>query len=1334
MIKYVSKKIVKVAGVFALTCLSFFAEAQSINWAQAGPIYAAGRMRCMIIDKSDPSGNTMYVGSTTSGVFKSTNAGVNWTGLTSTVADRVVSYMAQANDNTIYVATGEGFLRASERLKSQPGTGLYKITGTNLTQVANAAVTGTAITKVACSPVNPQIIAIAGNLGILISSNGGSTFIVAPGTPTAADITGQDLKFDSNGILYCTVGNENGDAPASNALVSSKVYRSSDAALSNFTDITPPAMGAVSTTDYGRIELAIAPSNNNVIYASCANKFISTNRASSTTKGLFVSYDAGTTWALIHVGSAQLDALGNGGTAASGDKSHCIIVHPSNSDLILIGSYQLYAWQRNNGSNSNPIGNWAKIGTNLAPNTQLYLHENIHDIKRVGSTGNEKYYLVTDAGIYRSVDNLFTFQPFYQGIVTGQFNNVSIERYPTGVVPSSSGSSVTPYSGFIGGTANAGLIYFSGNYPNVSLENSFIGGEVDAAELSKILPSVAYASSSDGKLWLNSDVKTGAFAQKDVVKNTYNTSTGALTAQEAISFANPGYSVTGTPLKMWENYGQVAATPDSVVFYNDSLRLFASMTGVATLTTQTTFSFSASRPNSFALIDSIVVRTGTVVLPITAGKDSPPFTGSDKKDITIKLSNSYLIAPTGTTAIISNSLSQAGPVVSPSTSIVFNSSTLQDNINVTFNAPPFLAKTTPSSSNVPDFAAYYRVFCTVFYKYKAGDIVKVVDDRISTKTATYTAALTNSLGWVYDGATLSSFTMSATNATAVTNPTFVLTSPGTTVASSSNQTFTITPVVSTAYSITAYGNYTASAKPVSHTIVAVPGTGTAAITSPSYVLTPGNFTQTAVVFSVTPASTTNYTILEIGTGTLTNSTFSTINTSTYVLNPGSITQSTPVFTITVPLTATVGTYTIQGLSSNTLTGANTTSNTTSLPVRTFSTLGTGTLPPISKKNSPVKIATAFSSRLAYAGVQNRIYVSTQALSLNDPLSSVCVSASVALTCDATGAKTNSLITVVGKPTILEWSKSGSELYYATDANNLYRVSYLHTLLDSTSRNYNGKLHTNIYKFQASTTSNTNPNSPYRTTLIGTFTAGITSINVAESNTLMVVTLNDPLGTPVMVSTGNIVTTNTSNIGFVTATGDLITNSGAAGAKVNCALIEKSQPNQKVFVGTDIGLFYTSNITAGSPSWSKVVNVGLPDAQVFDIKQQTMSPWDCYNSGQIYVATNGRGVWYTSNFFTPQVISVKENLSDKKAENNLSLYPNPTSTEVFVNFNAVDGETANVNIMDITGKVVVTQYIGKLYNGEVSVPVEVSSLTSGIYMVNVTSTSGVKRVAKLIVTK
>ena len=1171
MIKYISKKLVKTTGIVALTALSTFVQAQTINWAPAGPLYTVGRIRNMVVDKTDASGNTLYAGSTTSGVFTSTNGGVSWAGLPSTVANRVTSYMAQAANGVIFVATGEGFLRPSEKLKAQPGSGLYKIVSGNLVQVAPASATGSVITKVACSPVDPSIVAIAGSNGILISIDGGSTFTVPAGIPTSTDvITGQDLKFDNSGILYCTIGNEKFDLPAANANVYSKILKS-NANLTNFTDITPTAIVGVPVLDFGRIELAVAPTNNNVIYASCANKFKSTNRASSTTQAFMVSYDAGSSWALISIGSAQLDPLGNGGTAASGDKAHCLTVDPFNAERVFIGSYQLYSWTRNNGSNTNPVGNWQKIGLNFIPNFQLYIHENVHDVKFVTSGSSiSKSYIITDAGLFRSVDNLLTFQPFYQGIVTGQFNTVSIERYPVGVIPTASGSNVTPYSGFIGGTSNAGLNYFSGNYPTVTVENSFLGGEVNAAELSKILPSVAYVSTSDGKIYLNSDVKTSAFAQKDAVKNTYGGTPPALTGQSTIPFAVNAFSVTGVPFKLWENYGQrnpsptftpSPGTPDSLVFYNDSLRLAASFVSANTLSTQTLFSFSAPRPNKFALIDSVVVRTGTVQL--STGGFSPTFSGNNLKQIHLATVLGYTVSPAAASNTVPISVpiqtpvmayQGGGTVTTPPTSsicttsntITLNQSTLTDNISVTFSVAPY-ANFTATTTN----PAFYRVFCTVFYKYKVADTVYVVDNTISTKTATYTIKVDRNLSW----------------------------------------------------------------RPIS-----------------------------------------------------------VCNSSVVAIQKDSV-----------------------------------------------------------RKHSIQKVASAYSSRFAFPGVLNRIYVSTNHLSLNDPISYIAVGGDGALTDDNNGVKTNSVITIPGKPTILEWSKTGLELYYATDDNKLYRISHLHTLLDSTARNYNGKLYSTYYKFNASGTPN--PNCPYRTTLLGTFTKPITSISIAESNTLMALTFNDPTGTSVMTSTADISKSDFNNIGFTSSTGNLVTALGASGAKVNCSLIEKTAPYKTAFVGTDIGLYYTPDITVSNPVWTgTVTNVNLPTAQIFDIKQQTLKNYECYNSGQIYVATNGRGVWLTNNYFAANVISVKENSKDVKAENNLSVYPNPTSGEVFLNFNGIDGETATITVMDITGKVVLTQYLGKLYTGQISASVDASSLTSGMYIVNINSTSGIKRVAKLVVTK
>ncbi|MBL7912012.1 MAG: T9SS type A sorting domain-containing protein [Bacteroidia bacterium] len=1329
MIKYLSKKLVKAVAVVALAGLSGVADAQPFNWSQAGPIYNAGRSRNMIVDKNDPTGNTLYVGSASSGVFYSNDGGVNWSAVTLSGNKLNVSYIAQAADGKIYVATGEGFLRPGQKLKAQAGTGLYVINGTSLQLVAPASMVGTVINRVACSPQSAQKIALATNLGILASTDGGTTFNVLSGPPTATTCIGQDVKFDSNGLLYASAGNENSTSPAA-ANEFSKVYKSTDNNLTALTPITTMTSSLLQNDAYGRIELAIAPSNNSVIYACAATKYAGPAApASATTKGLFVSYDAGATWGLILQGSPQLDPLGSGGAIASGDYAQVITVNPFNSDLLYVGSYQFYTWVRTGGPNSNPVGTWTKPSLTFNVFPQLYLAPNIHDIKLIPSgTSISRYYFVTDAGIYRSSDGLLSYQPFYKGLITGQFNSVSIERYPlsSGSSTSAAGTAITPYSGFIGGTGGNGLNYFSGNFPLVTSEVGWGNGDVYQSEFSKILPNAAYYTAGSGKLFRTTDVRTSAPTQIDLLVNAK--------LQTIVPYDNTAYNVTGTPFKLWENYGQTAASPDSAVFYNDTLRFSASMIGVQTLTTQTTFTFSAARPNQYALIDSIVVRTGTVVLPISGtAKDSPGFTGSDKKDINIAFVDTYTAPATG--SFTPPIKAQAGPVVTASTSVVLNSTTLLDNIAVTFTAPPFLAKTTASYTGVPDAAAYYRVFCTVFYKYKAGDIVQVVDDKISTKTYTYSTTLSQPLSWDYNGS-LTSYTMgAAASSSAVSNPTYVLT-PGA-YAPSSNPVFTVAPITTTNFSLTTYGGYTVTAKPVTYTINAIPS-GTV-VPTPSYVLTPGNITQTATAFVVTPTATTNYTISEIGTGTITGSTtFSTVNSSTYNLMPGNVTQATPVFTVQVtPAAATA--YTLTGLSSNTLIGANTSTVVTPATVASFSTFGYF-LAGVPNQNRPVKITNVTSARIAM-GYGANVYVSNAPLSLNNPLSMINVSANKCLTTDAAGNKlsgASNTVAISGTVTALEWSKSGTELYYATNdplSGNkfLYRVSYLDALLDSTAKSYSGKLHTNVFTFTntvAPDGTKNNPRCPYRTALLGTFTNVVTGINVTNDDKAIAVTFDDATasGTKILYSTvADVRKCNFTNVALVSKNG-----SGLPASKIYCSLMEMSD-NKKVFVGTDLGVYYTSDITAGSPSWSDANNGQLPVLQVFDLKQQVMRTWDCYNSGLIYAATNGRGIWVNKNFMNTYYVSVEE-LEAAKRENSLSLFPNPTNGDVFVAFNSNEGETAVINVMDINGRIVKHEMLGKLNSGEAKYTLDTKDLSSGMYIVSINSDMGTKRVAKLIVTK
>jgi len=1344
-------KLGKTLGLVGFLSLSGLIEAQTFNWAPAGPIYSAGRSRNMVVDKSDVSGKTLFVGSTTSGVFKSIDGGANWSAMDDQGTVRNISYMAQASNNVIFVATGEGFLRPGQKAKAQAGTGLYKLTGNTLELVAGAANTGSVINRIACHPSNPAIIALATNLGILVSNDGGVNYTSVIPNTTVNLTVGVDVKFNSTGILFCTIGNPEGST-ALTATVATKVWRSTDITLTSFTNITPTSP-VLSDANYGRIELAISPSNPNIIYASCAKKY--TNNSSASLQGLFVSDDAGTNWGLIAQGSSAIDHLSNGGTIATGDYSQVLLVNPSDPGQIFMGGYFFYIWTKTSASYiNNPIGIWTKnISSPFAQGSPFYLHENIHDIKITGSGSSTKFYFITDAGIYRSSDMFSinqnlppSFQPFYKGLVTGQFNSVSIESFPLGTNTGSNavpGTAVVPYSGFIGGTGANGLTYYSGTADNVSSEISYLSGEVYNAEYSKILSDAALTTVGSGGLYRTTNAKN---SNPGLVNVNYYTGVLSRVAPTAADFVNTGYGTSGTPFKLWENYGQVSPSPDNATFYNDSTRFVASMIGLSTLTTQTTFTFSAARPNSFALIDSIIVRTATVVVP-GAPNVPTPFTGNDRKDLVIKFPANYTVSPTITVpsftvlGITSTNPPTFGPYGPSPSSNALHGATLNavtdtakkavknvDKISITFTSAPFATKT-QTYSNVPDPASYYRVFATVFYKYKVGDTIQVVDNNISTKTTSYTTVLTNSLSWRYGSGP--NYTLVANTNTVVPNPTFVI-NPGN--ISSPTPTFVVSNWQATTYTITTLGTYSLSALPVEHTLTAV----NVPTNASSYTLFPGAVTQTNAVFVVTPTATTIYTITA-NNGTTTADTYSTIGASTFVLDPGSITQSNPDFVIS-PTVSTV--YTVQGLSSSTLTGANTTTTYATLAVKTISTTGSSAFVPFAPNNPLVKIPMARSARLALAlnyqqvtGGQNAIVVCKSPLNLNDPLNFVRVSQSGCLTDDANGAPTNSTITIPGKPTLIEWSKKGTELYYATDDNKLYRVSHITEIMDLSPSSYSGKFFTDVFAYNNASphtpnASTINPASPYRTTLIGSFTKPITSINITNDDNFMALTFNDPAPTGtagiVMYNTNSIKTSNSTTIGWNKRDGTGLTN-----VVTYCALLEGND-NKKMFVGTDNGIFYTPDVTAASPAWVKANNGVLPNVQIFDIEQQSLNNSSCYNSGQIYVATNGRGIWTNSTYLSNYYVSVDE--YDRVTENNITMYPNPTNGDVTIEFETENNEEASIQVYDLNGRLVKSLPAQKAGTGMMKQTLETGDLNAGIYIINVSGDSNVKRAAKLIVTK
>lgn len=1317
------QKFIKAISLLAFAGASLLAQAQTIDWGLAGPLYTAGRIRNVVVDNTDATGNTLWAGSAAGGVFKSVNGGAQWFPLNDQGKVKNISYMAQdPQGGTIYASTGEGFLRYGQKTKAKKGTGLYKLQSNDLVLVADSSKTGDVINRIA---VYNGKIAVAGNKGILISTDGGATFtkaILAGYTYTNNLSYGLDVKFTSTGILYCSIGNERGDSP--NDKVKSKIFKSSDASLGNFVNITP-VTSADTTANYGRIELAIAPTDDNVIYASAARKNTSTvnnsNGSSASLNAIFVSYNGGTTWSTFLRGTFLLDPLTNGGSIASGDYSHVIKVDPSNKDILYVGGYRFYALMRTGGSDASPLVSNYSLGSYAALNTQLYLHQNIHDVAIInGST--RRVYVVTDAGVFRSTDMVIpyttyppTFQPYYKGLVTGQFNSVSVDRYPT--YTNNSGV-YSPSSGFVGGTDGNGVVYYSGTSDLVTTEESFLTGDFYRTEFSRILPDVIFTSGgSNGAFYRGSNIRNSAPALVN-----YYRYTGGISAPSPEAVGYNMNNLNGTPFALWEHYGQVA-TPDSVIFYNDTLRFVASITtnsaissytgtstnsaAIAALTTQSVFVFQINNPYGSAKLDSMIVRTGTVSIPATTSLIPTPFNAADRTDIPMKVTS-------GTT--FSNATSQGTVVLTYSGTVA--------NVTVNFATPPFASRTTTYAS-IPDPSAYYRVFITSFFRYGVGDTAKVTDERISTKTFTLSKKLTKELNWRYG--TAPAYTLAGVTNTAITSPTFVV-KPGNLTQSTS--TFVINTLSQSVYTLTQMGTYTMSAPGVAHTITAVTST---ALTNPTFVLNPGNVTQTTAVFVVTPTVATDYTITATS-GTLSADTYSSIGQSTYVLNPGAITQTLNSFIVS-PSVTTV--YTLQGLSSNTVTGINT-QTTLSRAIATSTYLIGSSTKPFSPNNAPVKIAAERSARLAMyyndkdlTDLKDAIVVTRSPLSLNEPFSFVRVSQTGCYTDDNNGVATTNTIDVVGKPTLIEWSKSGTEIYYSTydvttGTARVYRVSHITDIYDMTPSSYSGKFFTDVYTYPV-TSKTLNPVSPYRTTLIGTFDKPVTSISVSNDNSMAVLTFNNPTQTGttgiVMVSNGDVRKNPTW------------TNRDDANLKGNVvysSLMVKNN-NKRVMIGTDNGIFMNNDISAASV-WSNINNDQLPNVQVFDIKQQEMPYWDAYNSGEIYAATNGRGVWRTGAYYVPYTVGIEEVEKVTPEAGKLNMYPNPSNGNVSILFAAVEGEKTSVQVMDLSGRLVINRELGVLAAGDAEIAIDVQNLNAGVYIVTIQGNSGQRRTGKLVVTK
>ncbi len=301
---------------------------QDEAWIERGPGNVGGRMRSIIIDRNDPTGETWIAGSASGGIWRTTNSGTNWENLTSGLSflSFVTLAQSESNPDIIYAGTGEGAFGAS--ITSPNGAGIFKSTdgGTTWSVLASTtpenSINFQNTNRLIVNPLNPDEVYAA-------TSNGPfQDFISGVQKTTDGGVSWTEI-FTADARVQQIVASPDDFNRMYISLIIRGVYYSEDGGdtftKSNLDDIVSAAGG-----DLERSEIAIAPTNPDVIYASCGYR----SRSGS---GLFVSKDAGVSWSEVDdEENGLLDYL------VQGEYNNCIAVNPFDETEVFWGGVVLY--------------------------------------------------------------------------------------------------------------------------------------------------------------------------------------------------------------------------------------------------------------------------------------------------------------------------------------------------------------------------------------------------------------------------------------------------------------------------------------------------------------------------------------------------------------------------------------------------------------------------------------------------------------------------------------------------------------------------------------------------------------------------------------------------------------------------------------------------------------------------------------------------------------------------------------------------------------------------------------------------------------------------------
>ncbi|MEI2754994.1 MAG: hypothetical protein V9F46_00930 [Chitinophagaceae bacterium] len=358
----------------------------------------SGRMRSILVDANDASGNTVFVGGVDGGIWKTTDitaSPATWTLVNDFFANMAITGICQnpAATNTMYFSTGEWCYNVD----AVAGDGIFKSTDGGASWSQLGSTTGTDFdycSKILCdnsgnvyvkySQRNIQIYNCWGFMGKYYTFR------------TLTSNRFSDMELSSTGRLHVSSGQ-----------TSTCEYRFTDnPSTVNSSGWTAPTSGYPSSNV--RIELGCA---GNTLYA-----LPSTNANPYQVPAIYKSTDGGANW------SATSGSPTAGWAGGQGWYNLGISVDPADANTVVVGGLEPYK-TTDGGATWTKLANW--VGT-----SGQYVHADIHFIKIYG-TGSQRLIFGSDGGIFFSSNAGTTIRDRNAGLRLKQFYSCAIHPSTT---------------------------------------------------------------------------------------------------------------------------------------------------------------------------------------------------------------------------------------------------------------------------------------------------------------------------------------------------------------------------------------------------------------------------------------------------------------------------------------------------------------------------------------------------------------------------------------------------------------------------------------------------------------------------------------------------------------------------------------------------------------------------------------------------------------------------------------------------------------------------------------------------------------------------------------